>query len=255
MRANFKDGHVQRGSFTTGRIDAADRLCASPSRVYRAFQKLQELGCITIKSNNRFTTVSVCNYDTYQGDDDDSRTADEQRKNNKRTTDGQPANNEKTLIEECKEGKKAKKVKDTPVWLPIALDTPEFRDLWSQWHVHRLEKRKPLTPTSVKQQLRMLERIGLQRAIATIEHTIAMGWEGLREPEVNGRPIPPKPPPAPPATAPPPPRRIKPVDFRHDPYATQATPQTAPAAEPVQTKATAGNGSPGCAGAESVAGA
>lgn len=96
MRANFRDsntssGLVKRGSFTTGRIRAADELKMSPSRVYRLLHKLEDLGSIKIDANSGWTTVTVCNYDTYQSDDPSERTADEQPADSQRTADEQPA--------------------------------------------------------------------------------------------------------------------------------------------------------------------
>jgi hypothetical protein len=90
MKANFRPvtgAHqtVPRGAFTTGRNRAAEELDASPSRVYRAFDRLKALGCITVKPNNNWTTITVCNYETYNSTEDDDR-----------TTNGQPADNERT---------------------------------------------------------------------------------------------------------------------------------------------------------------
>lgn len=67
--------------------------------------------------------------------------------------------------------------------LPEALRSPEFLELWRLWEGHRREIKKPLTPTSLSQQLSRLAGWGPRRARAAIEHTIAQGWQGLREPE------------------------------------------------------------------------
>ena len=66
---------------------------------------------------------------------------------------------------------------------PPGLDTPEFRDVWGDWVAHRAEIRKKLTPTSVSRQLAYLDKMGLDEAIVTINHTIKQGWTGLRPPE------------------------------------------------------------------------
>lgn len=74
--------------------------------------------------------------------------------------------------------------------LPPGLDSTEFRSAWIKWKRHRSEIRKPLKPTQEKESLGKLAKIGPDRAIAMVEHTIAMGWQGLREPEIhkdNGR--------------------------------------------------------------------
>lgn len=90
---------------------------------------------------------------------------------------------------------------------PLALEIPDplpfpsdaFRNAWSDWQQHRKEIKKPLTPTSTKQQLRNFAEMGEARSIAAIRHTIGNGWQGIREPD------------APRGTAPP-----KPRDFRSD---------------------------------------
>ena len=67
--------------------------------------------------------------------------------------------------------------------VPIMLDTPAFRLRWASWLQYRREMKKPLTPTSQAQQLDNFLKTGEARAIAMIEHTITMGWQGLREPD------------------------------------------------------------------------
>lgn len=66
------------------------------------------------------------------------------------------------------------------------LDCPNFYAAWRDWWEHRREIRKRLTPTAIRKQLKELEAWGADRAIAAIEHTVAKGWTGLREPETTG---------------------------------------------------------------------
>lgn len=61
------------------------------------------------------------------------------------------------------------------------LNTEAFQQTWCRWQLHRREIKHPLKPTQAKSQLKMLADLGHDRAIAMIEHTIAMGWQGLRE--------------------------------------------------------------------------
>lgn len=69
--------------------------------------------------------------------------------------------------------------------VPTNLRNPTFEEVWDRWVRHREEIRKPLKPTQVKSQLAQLAKLGHERAVAMIEHTIAMGWQGLREPETK----------------------------------------------------------------------
>jgi hypothetical protein len=71
--------------------------------------------------------------------------------------------------------------------IPEALDTQDFRDAWGRWEKHRVEKKSKLTESTIAEQFRALEKIGVTRAIAMIEHTIFKGWIGLREPDLESR--------------------------------------------------------------------
>ena len=65
----------------------------------------------------------------------------------------------------------------------LPFNTEAFARTWSDWVSHRVEIKKPLTATSVKQQLSKFVDWGEPRSIAAINHTIANGWVGLREPD------------------------------------------------------------------------
>lgn len=73
-----------------------------------------------------------------------------------------------------------KKEPPNPLSIPPPLDTSEFRSAWNLWLTHRREIKHPLKPTQESQQLKLLENLGATAAIEMIEHTIAMGWRGLR---------------------------------------------------------------------------
>ena len=78
---------------------------------------------------------------------------------------------------------------------PLALPHGnEFAAAWDEWTKHRTEIKKPLKPTSTKRSLVTLAALTERDAVAMIHHTVANGWQGLREPEnksnnrTNGRP-------------------------------------------------------------------
>jgi hypothetical protein len=87
-----------------------------------------------------------------------------------------------------------RRVNNTP--LPPELNTNEFALVWQEWLKHRSETRHPLKPTAQRAQLKKLAAMGLERAIAAIEHSIANGYQGIFEPKTPpGVPKPPEPPP------------------------------------------------------------
>ena len=83
-----------------------------------------------------------------------------------------------------------------PPDLPDVLNNDAFLAAWADWVRHRSEIRKPLKPTTIRQQLKKLAAMGTLRAVAAIEHSIANGYQGLFEPKTPpGVPKPPEPPP------------------------------------------------------------
>jgi len=67
--------------------------------------------------------------------------------------------------------------------LPPPLNVPEFREVWLQWERYRVEIKKPLIGTAIHMQLAKLAKMGLQRAIAAINASMANQWRGLFEPK------------------------------------------------------------------------
>jgi hypothetical protein len=72
-----------------------------------------------------------------------------------------------------------------PCSVELPFKTERFERLWARWATHRAEIRKPLTSTSVRQQLKRLEEWGEKKATMAIETAIAAGWTGLFEPTTD----------------------------------------------------------------------
>ena len=83
---------------------------------------------------------------------------------------------------ERKEGK-GKDSRVTAVDLPF--ESEDFAEAWNDWVVYRKEKKKKLTPSTIKMQLKKLANVGEIRAIRMIAYSIEKGWEGLFEENVS----------------------------------------------------------------------
>ena len=114
----------------------------------------------------------------------------------KHNPSGNPREGKGKRIEGEGEGEGKKRVA-TPPKPPAPLALPhgnEFSAAWDEWTKHRTEIKKPLKPTSTKRSLVTLAALTERDAVAMIHHTVANGWQGLREPEnksnnrTNGRP-------------------------------------------------------------------
>jgi hypothetical protein len=65
----------------------------------------------------------------------------------------------------------------------LPFESESFKAAWTEWKQHRSEIKKSLTPTSMERQLTKLKGMGEQRAIVSIQDSIANGWQGLFEPK------------------------------------------------------------------------
>ena len=83
-----------------------------------------------------------------------------------------------------KEGKGTRKesVNDA-VLLPY--NSSDFKLFWANWEQHRKETKKPITPTSRKQQFAKLAEMGERRAIEALKHSLAGGYAGIYEPSTS----------------------------------------------------------------------
>lgn len=82
------------GEFIFGRQKASEELNMTPSKCYRIIKFLEKNGNIKIKTNNKFSVISIEKWRFYQGEGNET----EQQMNNKRTTNEQQMNTNK----ECK---------------------------------------------------------------------------------------------------------------------------------------------------------
>lgn len=97
---------VKRGSFLFGRMKAEDELYIDGSTIYKLMKRLSELDMISIKSNNQYSIITICNYNTYQDPNNYKVTTKEQPSNNQVTSEAQQSNTTKKV----NKGNKVKEV-------------------------------------------------------------------------------------------------------------------------------------------------
>lgn len=73
--------------------------------------------------------------------------------------------------------------------IPASLNVPQFQELWMEWNAERKAKRKSLTPGAARRQLKFLEGLGLEAAMASINQSIEKGWVGLFAVKTDGRSV------------------------------------------------------------------
>jgi len=102
VEANFKDKNFKgtlfpRGSFPCGRDQLAKDIGITTQQLRTAFNKLKSTGEITTRTTSKGTSVTVCNYDSYQ----EMQPADNQQ-SNQQVTNNQPASNHSIRKKELK---------------------------------------------------------------------------------------------------------------------------------------------------------
>ena len=93
----FISVHILPGQFVFGRFSAEESLGIDGSTIYKWIHKFasDEFGMITIDSNNQYSTISICNWDIYQMNEEEK----EQPCNSQVTTEEQPCNTNKKVQE------------------------------------------------------------------------------------------------------------------------------------------------------------
>jgi len=67
----------------------------------------------------------------------------------------------------------------------VLADSVEFCLWWKKWLEHLTAKRSKPSPHAQQLQLAKLEKMGLERAMKAIEHSITSNWKGIYEPFQN----------------------------------------------------------------------
>ena len=99
--------HLQKGQFVFGRKRASEELRLKESTVRDYVKLLEKLGTIDIKSDNKFSVITVINWAVYQNDEEisDSKndkkpTTNQHQMDNKSTTNQQQINTNKNVKNE-----------------------------------------------------------------------------------------------------------------------------------------------------------
>lgn len=93
----YKGLTIKRGQLVTTIKELAEALGASDTSTRRRMKRLKSGGFLTIKVVHNRTTITICNYDSYQMDKKESggRTAEERRKSGGRTAEAHNNRNNK----------------------------------------------------------------------------------------------------------------------------------------------------------------
>jgi len=161
---NGQEIEIKIGQFITGRNAMAKDLKQNPITTYKRLKILENLQILNIKSNNKFSVVTVVNYGLYQSEEIKRNT----KRNNKGTTREQQGNTNKN----DKNDKNDKKYKIIRSPIEIAID--DFKEF-------RKKIKKPMTDRAVELLVDKLNKLASddETKIAILNQSIVNGWQGV----------------------------------------------------------------------------
>ncbi|HZK28129.1 MAG TPA: hypothetical protein VFD00_11405 [Thermoclostridium sp.] len=168
---------VVKGSFIFGRHSAEKELNINGSTVYKWIHKLQDMDMVNIESNNHYSIITICNYESYQDVDDDEVTAIKQPRNSHVTAIKQPRNTYKNVknVENVKKKNVVEKLELSDEWEEVVLE-------WLEYKKARRESYK--NERSIKAfttKLKNLSGGDVAAAKNIIEQSFANNWAGIFE--------------------------------------------------------------------------
>jgi len=85
VKIGYQDIEINPGQFIFGRKKASIELKIHESSIQRCIYVLKKMGNIEIETNNKFSVITIINWDIYQSDECHIEQQSEQQANNKRT--------------------------------------------------------------------------------------------------------------------------------------------------------------------------
>lgn len=123
IRANhklksWKGITIKPGQVITGRKKLSEELCLSEQSIRTSLNRLKSTNEITIESTNKYSLITLCNYDSYQSINTETNQQNNQQLN-QQLTNKQPTTNHK---QECKNDKNERIYEDEKAIFPIDLE-------------------------------------------------------------------------------------------------------------------------------------
>ena len=177
---------IERGQLLFGRYKAEEELCIDGSTIYRWIKKLEENEMILIQSNNQYSIITICNYDTYQGENinneqptSNQRATNEQQTNSRRTAGEQQANtyNKDNKVNKVNKDNKVNKEDGEKQKLVFPYQSEKFMLLWNELVKMPKWRKKPFSALQLT--LHKLSEFDEDFVIELIENAITGNYQGI----------------------------------------------------------------------------
>lgn len=171
---------IKKGQFVTGRKQLANDLGFSEQQIRSALKKLESTQELTIKTTNKYSIITVNNWEDYQCSDEKSTNTltNEQPTNNQQITTKQEYKEINNIYKERKD-KKKESYNDI---LKEHVSDDDLRELFVEFIKMRKLIKAPMTDRALKILIKKvfeLEPHNLERQKKLLENSIANGWKSV----------------------------------------------------------------------------
>ncbi|QIB68230.1 hypothetical protein Ami103574_02400 [Aminipila butyrica] len=176
---------IKRGQLHTSEVKLAEKWGWSRKKVRTYLEQLERLKMVTTVGTTKGTTITIENYELYQGEGTADDTADgtlqEHQKNIKRTS-----KDTRTIkIKKEKKDKKDKNIKKDIAPYPLAEFgfSSSVESKIEEWVAYKLEKKDTYTVIGFKKLMTIVQnnisQYGENRVLALIDECMANNWKGV----------------------------------------------------------------------------
>ena len=187
--------HILPSQFVFGRSKTAATLHIADSMLYRKIKLLEKMAMLELKSNNKFTVVTIVNWGIYQEiavaseqQTDSKRTTDEQQTDSKRTASEQQMNTNNKENKDKKEKKENKENKKDIETAKHFFESENLNSTFLEFISMRKKIKAPMTDRAIDLAVAKLKKLATlpfsddlneEMAIEILNNSIMNSWKGL----------------------------------------------------------------------------
>ena len=192
LTANFREQQwmgrtIGKGQVVTSYKHLAEELGFTVQQIRTAMNKLKSTGEITSEATNKYTIITIENWEKYQNFDDEStseatdKATNEQQTNNKRTTNDQQQLKKEKNIKNDKNKKKNIKKKNAAEAAPVYYQDEALNKAFADFVDFRKNMKAPMTDRAISLMIGKLDKMTADsdEKIAILEQSIVNGWKGV----------------------------------------------------------------------------
>jgi hypothetical protein len=206
LKANYKDSFfrgikIKRGQLVSGTLSLSKNTGIARQSIRTCIERLKSTNDIKVQSTNKFSIITVCNYDTYQSDEEKinqhkNNSSNQQLTNNQPTTNQQlTTSKELKALKEGKERKafnksnpshRARVIKkggaETTLEMHPKIVAWGFEESWNDFLKIRKEKGKGISLKHQAALIAELEGMPEPDRLSSIRQSFVNNWHYLKNP-------------------------------------------------------------------------